>query len=69
LAFILRPFRLRIGLLQATVWRTSMLGKTKGKKRTKAEQKKPERAERPRDKQQRKNQGASWAIRTKMTGC
>jgi hypothetical protein len=46
-----------------------MLGKTKGKKRTKAEQKKPERAERPRDKQQRKNQGASWAIRTKMTGC
>jgi hypothetical protein len=45
-----------------------MLGETKGKKRTKAEQKKPERAERPRDKQQRKNQGGLLGDKNKNDG-
>ena len=46
-----------------------MLGKTKGKKRTKAEQKKPERAQRPRNKQQqRKNQGGLLGDKNKNDG-
>ena len=46
-----------------------MLGETKGKKRTKAEQKKPERTQRPRDKQQqRKNQGGLLGDKNKNDG-